>query len=176
MQANQNSGNIHRRSHHNRPDLIGEHRFGDTGQLILLCLFLILWILDSFVFKFSVPGEDYVAGYIKYPAAAIILIFAGYLSFAGLNTVFGKVREKAQVIDYGVFSIVRHPIYLGCILLYLGMIISTLSVLSFFLWIIIVVFYYLISRYEERLLLNHFGKEYEKYRQRVPMLFPFRLK
>ena len=175
MTTDTQSEKLQRKIHHNRPDLIGEHRFGDTGQLILLCLFLILWILDSFVYKFSVPGKDYIAGYIKYPAAAAILIFAGYLSFAGLKTVFGKVREKAQVIDYGVFSIVRHPIYLGCIMFYLGLIISTLSVLSFFLWIIIVIFYFLISRYEERLLLNHFGKEYEEYRQKVPMLFPFRL-
>jgi protein-S-isoprenylcysteine O-methyltransferase Ste14 len=165
-----------RRSHHNRPDLIGEHKLGDLGQLILLFLFFTVWILDSFVFDFSVPREDYISWYINYPAAAAILVFAGYLSFFGMRIVFGTVRGEPQVLTHGVFSIVRHPIYLGCILTYLGIILTTLSVLSFLLWFIIVIYYFLISRYEERLLTDHFGKEYEEYMKKVPMLFPLKIK
>jgi hypothetical protein len=31
----------------------GEHPYGDLGQIIFLLGFLIIWILDSFVFKYS---------------------------------------------------------------------------------------------------------------------------
>jgi len=31
-----------RKAHHNRDDLVGEHRFGDLGQMILLIVFLIV--------------------------------------------------------------------------------------------------------------------------------------
>jgi hypothetical protein len=41
------------RRHENREDLVGEHPFGDAGQLIFLIVFLALWALDSFVFRFS---------------------------------------------------------------------------------------------------------------------------
>ena len=30
--------------HDDRKDLIGEHAFGDLGQLILLAIFLIIWV------------------------------------------------------------------------------------------------------------------------------------
>ena len=40
-----------RRHHGARGDLAGEHRLSDIGQLIFLVSFLIIWILDSFVFQ-----------------------------------------------------------------------------------------------------------------------------
>ncbi len=35
-------------------DKNGEHPFGDAGQLILLGLFLIVWVADSFFLKRTV--------------------------------------------------------------------------------------------------------------------------
>jgi protein-S-isoprenylcysteine O-methyltransferase Ste14 len=93
----------------------------------------------------------------------------------GLNTVFGKTREEPQVITTGVFSIVRHPIYFGSILLYLGFILLSLSLLSVLIWFIIIIFYYMISRHEEKLLTQRFGSAYEEYRKKVPMLFPIKI-
>lgn len=176
MNANPKSIKHQGKLHHNRSDLVGEHKYGDTGQLILLCMFLTIWILDSFVFEFSTFLNNYIAGYIRYPVAAAVFIFAGYLSWAGLRTVFGKVREKPEIISCGVFSIVRHPVYSGSILTYLAMVISTLSIASLVFLIIIVIFYYFIARYEERLLSEHFGKEYEAYRQKVPMFVPLKIR
>ena len=89
-----------------------------------------------------------------------------------MRIVFGEERETPAVISNGVFSVVRHPIYLGCILFYLGMICFTLSLISAGLWIIIIIFYRYISRHEEKLLLDLFGTEYENYMKKVPMLFP----
>jgi len=71
-----------------------------------------------------------------------------------------------------VFGLVRHPIYLGSILLYLGLILYTLSLASVVIWLVIIVFYYFISRYEEKILTDFFGEEYVSYKQKVPMLFP----
>jgi hypothetical protein len=42
-----------RKSHQHRNDLTGEYVFGDMGQLILLVVFLVVCIADSFVFKYS---------------------------------------------------------------------------------------------------------------------------
>ena len=89
-------------------------------QLILLLVFLVVWIADSFVFKYSTFLTQYVSNYIRVPISLIVLVISGLLAGAGLNTVFGKTREEPQVITTVVFSIVRHPIYLGSILLYFG--------------------------------------------------------
>jgi len=163
----------HHRGHHaGREDLAGEHKAGDAGQLIFLLIFLAVWILDSFVLKYTTFLAQGIAWYFMLVPGVIILILSGYLAWAGLGIVFGETREPPVVIKKGVFSIVRHPIYLGSILLYLGMICMTLSLASAVLWIIIVIFYRYISRHEEKLLLERFGKEYEDYMKKVPMLFP----
>jgi protein-S-isoprenylcysteine O-methyltransferase Ste14 len=132
-------------------------------------------IADSFLFKYSTFLTQYISNYIHVPFALIILTISGLLAGFGLNTVFGKTREEPQVITTGVFSIVRHPIYLSLILLYLGFILLSLSLLSVLVWILIIVFYYMISRYEEKLLIQRFGSAYEEYKKKVPMLLPIKL-
>jgi len=164
-----------RKSHQHRSDLTGEHAFSDIGQVILLIIFLIIWIADSFVFEYSTFLTQYISNYIRVPIALTILTISGLLAGFGLNTVFGKTREEPQVITTGVFSIVRHPIYLGSILLYLGFILLSLSLLSVLVWFIIIMFYYMISRYEERFLTQRFGSAYEGYKKKVPMLFPIKI-
>ena len=113
--------------------------------------------------------------YIRVPITLTTLTVSGLLSGFGLNTVFGKSRKEPQVITTGVFFIVRHPIYLGSILLYLGFILLSLSLLSVLIWFIIIVFYYTISQYEEKLLTQRFGSAYEEYKKKVPMLLPIKL-
>ena len=41
------------KTHHGRNDLIGEHKWGDMGQILFLICFLIIWIGDSFVLNYS---------------------------------------------------------------------------------------------------------------------------
>ena len=164
-----------RKSHQHRGDLTGEHAFSDIGQLIFLVIFLVVWIADSFVFKYSTFLTQYVSNYIRVPIALIVLVISGLLAWTGLKIVFRETREEPQVIATGVFSIVRHPIYLSSILLYLGFILLSLSLLSALVWILIIVFYYIISRYEEKLLIQRFGSVYEEYKKKVPMLLPIKL-
>ncbi len=163
------------RGHAGREDLTGEHKLGDAVQLILIVVFLAVWILDSFVFGFSTSLTAVVPWYIRMPAGVLVLVLASYLVRSGLKTVFGEPQESPHVITGGVFSLVRHPIYLGAILFYAGMICMTLSLASAGLLVIIIAFYRFISRYEELLLTERFGDEYREYQKKVPMLFPLKL-
>jgi len=163
-----------RKSHQHRDDLIGEYIYGDIGQLIFLIIFLIVWIADSFIFRYSTFLTQYISNFIRVPIALVILIISGLLARAGLNTVFGKKREESHIITTGVFSFVRHPIYLASILFYLGFILLSLSLLSILMWIFIIIFYYLISRYEEKLLIKAFGSAYGEYMRKVRMFLPIK--
>ena len=163
-----------RKSHQHRDDLIGEYIYGDIGQLIFLIIFLIVWIADSFIFRYSTFLTQYISNFIRVPIALVILIISGLLARAGLNTVFGKKREEPHIITTSVFSFVRHPIYLASILFYLGFILLSLSLLSILVWIFIIIFYYMISRYEEKLLIKAFGSAYGEYMRKVPMFLPIK--
>lgn len=160
-----------RRKHSERDDLAGEHQWSDTGQLILLFVFLAVWIVDSFVFQFTTFLTNYVPMYVRVPVAIVFLFLSGYLAKTGLDTVFDKTATPG-VISKGVFGVVRHPIYLGSILFYFVLLAISLSLAAVVVWIVIIVFYHIIARYEEKLLLKKFGAEYEQYMETVPMWLP----
>jgi len=161
-----------RTSHGNREDLTGEHTVGDAGQAILACLFFIIWIADSFFFHYTTMLNQYVTVYIRIPLGIIFILISGYLALRGMSIVFGEKREPPVVIRKSVFGIVRHPIYLSEILLYLGLIILSISIAAIGLWIIAIVFLHYISRHEEKLLIARFGDEYKQYIRDVPMWIP----
>jgi len=160
------------KKHSGHPHLTGEHRWGDKIQLILLLVFLCIWVTDSFVLHFSTFLMEVIPNFIRIPIATIVLFAAWILARGGMKEVFGTEREKPEVINTGVFRAVRHPIYTGAILFYLGAILITLSLLSAAFWLIIIAAYILIARYEEQILTEEFGEEYTAYRKQTGMLFP----
>ena len=156
----------------NRDDLIGEHKLGDAGQIILACLFLATWIADSFFFKYTTVLNQYMPLSVKIPLGIVLFILSGYLARKGMSIVFGEERQKPGVIRNSVFGVVRHPIYLSEILLYLGFLMLSTSLAAALIWIIAIGFLHYISRYEEKLLLERFGDEYRQYMKEVPMWIP----
>jgi len=167
-----NDNNGKTKLHEGRDDLTGEYKWGDAGQLVLFFIFIAVWIIDSFFSRTSTFFAEYVHWIIRVLIAAQVLIFSFIISRNGLKIVFNEVRETPEVIRKGVFGIIRHPIYLGAILLYLGLIITTFSLFAVVVWIIILVFYYIIARYEEKVLVERFGDDYREYMKDVPMLVP----
>jgi protein-S-isoprenylcysteine O-methyltransferase Ste14 len=155
-----------------RDDLTGEHGLGDAGQAVLAILFGVIWIADSFFLKVTTFLNPLVPKVIRIPLGIALLIVSGYLAAVGLSIVFGEERETPVVIRKRVFGIVRHPIYLSEILLYLGLLMLSISLAATVVWILAVIFLHLISRYEEQLLLVRFGEDFETYMREVPMWVP----
>jgi protein-S-isoprenylcysteine O-methyltransferase Ste14 len=162
----------HIRRHSGREDLVGESHLGDIGQIVFAIIFTFVWISDTFFFKYSTFSSKYFLPVVRIPLGIILLLISAYLSRTGLSIVFGEKREVPCVIKKSVFGIVRHPIYLSEILLYLGLLMLRISMAAAVVWIFAIVFLHYISRYEERLLLLRFGKEYKKYMNEVPMWIP----
>ena len=160
------------KAHHRWDDLTGEHAVSDAGQLILACLFAVTWIADTFFLKVTTFLNQYVPLGVRIPSGVVLLVLAGYLAKTGMSIVFGKEREQPGVIRESVFSVVRHPIYLSEILLYLGLLTMSISLAAAAVWVVAIGFLHTISRYEERLLLARFGEEYEQYMREVPMWIP----
>jgi protein-S-isoprenylcysteine O-methyltransferase Ste14 len=161
-----------KKPHHQRDDLAGEHVVGDAGQLVLACLFAATWIADTFFFKYTTFLNQHVPLGVRIPSGVVLLVLAAYLARTGMAIVFGEEREQHGVIREGVFNVVRHPIYLSEILLYLGFLMLSISLAAAAVWVVAIGFLHYISRYEERLLLARFGEAYEQYMREVPMWIP----
>ena len=162
----------HTKAHNERDDIVGEHAVGDVGQMILACLFAATWIADTFFLEYTTFLNQYVPPVARILAGAVLLILSGYLARTGLSIVFDERRDEPRVIRKSVFSIVRHPVYLSEILLYLGLLMLSMSLAAAVVWVMGIGFLHYISRHEERLLLAHFGEEYQQYMRDVPMWIP----
>jgi len=97
------------------------------------------------------------------------------LAIKGVEGVTLKVAEThrtEKIVTVGVYSIVRHPQYLGGLLAHVGISFLLSAWYSLLSTPLMVVLIYVISRKEEEELIREFGKEYEDYKKRVPMLIP----
>ena len=143
----------------------GEHPFGDAGQLLLLALFLVVWVVDSFFLSFSTFAAARVPMLPRLVLAGVTLVAAVMLVRAG-HTVIGHGDARKGLVTTGAFRRIRHPLYLGSMLFYLGLVLATFSAASLAVFVIIFLFYNYIAAYEERLLEERFGEEYRRYRER----------
>jgi protein-S-isoprenylcysteine O-methyltransferase Ste14 len=149
----------------------GEHPFGDAGQLVLLGLFLVVWILDSFFLQRSTFLAEHIPLVFRLVFLGITLIIAGYLFQSG-HVVVSHEQRPAGLISTGAFRYVRHPLYLGSILAYLGLTVSTASLFCLALFAVIVLFYHYIAGYEEKLLQAKLGDAYMTYMKKTGRWFP----
>ena len=158
--------------HDDREDLVGEHPFGDAGQIILLIVFLIIWVLDSFVFRFSIFLAGSAPLTIRLVLAGIILAVGFYLGTKSMRIVFSEKLDSPRVIKKEIYSFMRHPMYMAMILFYVALILTTMSLLSLAMGILIFIFYNFIADYEEKLLEKKLGQDYREYKKEVPRWFP----
>ena len=149
----------------------GEHPFGDTGQLILLVLFMIVWVSDSFFLRISTFLSVHLPLYIRLSVLGLLSIIALYLFKSG-HVVVSHEQRPNSVVATGAFRYVRHPLYLASILTYLGLTVFTVSLFSLVVFVVIFVFHNYIASYEEKLLESRFGEEYGKYKKRTGKWVP----
>ena len=160
------------KTHSERPDLAGEHPWGDLGQLILFIVFVIVGICDFFFFDISELDYVKIPYWVLVVIASIVLIFGLYFARTSLKIIFGIKREKPEVVQEKIYQKVRHPMYLGAILFYLGVTILSFSLPLLFMCVIIFLFYDFIARHEEKLLVQNFGDEYVTYMKQVRRWLP----
>ena len=149
----------------------GEHPFGDSGQLVLLVLFLLIWVVDSFLLKISIFLSDYISLSIRLVILGLLLVAAVYLIRSG-HVVVSHGQRPSGVVSTGAFRYVRHPLYLGSIMFYIGLSVSTASLFSLGLVAVIFLFYNYLASYEEKLMENRFSDEYGNYKKRTGKWVP----
>ena len=149
----------------------GEHPLGDAGQLILFGVFMVVWILDSFVLNRSTFLSKYIPLVIRLLILGVALSSAFYLFKSG-HVVVTHDQRPTEVVSSGAFQYVRHPLYLGSIFVYIGLTVSTASLFCLGLLVVAILFYNYIAAYEEKLLETKFGETYIAYENKTGKWVP----
>jgi protein-S-isoprenylcysteine O-methyltransferase Ste14 len=83
------------------------------------------------------------------------------------------IKEGQRLVRSGPYALVRHPIYTGILLGFIGTALAIGELRGLLAVALITIACLLRIRIEERWLLEEFGAEYEQYRREVKALIPF---
>jgi protein-S-isoprenylcysteine O-methyltransferase Ste14 len=132
-----------------------------SGSISTVCRFS--WYLPAPTLNMQVPG--------------LILTAAGYGLFIwsvvsrGRYAVSWQMPQTHRLVTWGPYRYVRHPAYLGYFLMFLGLFFLWPQVLTMLPWVAIPG-YVQVTFDEEKLLVQHFGDEYEEYRRKAGRFIP----
>jgi len=101
----------------------------------------------------------------------IVLAFRGVVDLDGALTPLPRPRDGAELVETGVYALVRHPIYSGLILAAFGWATVRVSIVAGALAVVLAAFLRVKSEREETWLEQRFPA-YAAYRARTPRLIP----
>ena len=144
----------------------------DRGNRWVLAGFSIIGLLSAFVPAYTdridfwtIDGDTLRwVGIALYAAGSVLRIWPVYAlgnRFSGLVA----IQPGHTLLTTGIYSVIRHPSYLGMIILSLGWALAFRSIIGALLVVALIPFLIARIRAEEALLLDQFGAEYEAFRR-----------
>jgi protein-S-isoprenylcysteine O-methyltransferase Ste14 len=137
-----------------------------AGALLVL-VYSLLWFLDT---PTGVQLLRYVGGAILVVGIILIILPRFVFRSKGKPEKEKDWVETTVVVDTGIYAVVRHPLYLGWLFMYVALILLSQHWLTVIIGIPGMVCVYLISRQEDQRLIEKFGDEYKDYMQKVPRM------
>jgi protein-S-isoprenylcysteine O-methyltransferase Ste14 len=155
-----------------KPGIGYEHPYSHHIQIGSIIVFFLVWILDTFLVEFALDIRNLVPFIIRLILFVIVAITSYLLINFSHKKIFLPSDQKSQLVTDGVYSYVRHPMYLSIIVLLLAFSLLSISFLSLISWVIIVFLFNRMMIFEEAELLKILGIEYRNYMSQVPRWIP----
>jgi len=152
---------------------------GDKGSIWFLFILIAIGYFLSFRIGFTKIGRIYLWDF--FFAAGVLLIIIGLIiRLYAINTLKQHFTytvtkiENHELIETGLYKMIRHPGYLGQLFIFTGTAVSFSNWLSILSMTIAVSIGYLYRiRIEEKFMLEQMGQKYLDYQKRTKKLIPF---
>ena len=100
-----------------------------------------------------------------------MLIFGGFILLSSAWRVLYAAQSSGALATTGPYAYVRHPQYVGFIVIMLGFLLQWPTLVTFVMFPILVTMYLRLARREEKEVLAEFGEEYRRYTATTPAFF-----
>jgi protein-S-isoprenylcysteine O-methyltransferase Ste14 len=100
---------------------------------------------------------------------------AGYLLLKGKGKPSGNFENTTILVKAGIYSLIRHPLYLSLFLLGTGAMMKDLNIPTLTLGAVNLVAVYFTALIEEKEMEERFGPAYRQYMKETKMFIPFLL-
>jgi len=101
-----------------------------------------------------------------------IIIIVGYILHVRCHRAHKQAHAQSkqieEIVTTGVFSRIRHPMYLSLIIIFFGLVIAWGVVWMFLPFLLVLVLIVMTAIKEEEFLLQRFGHRYEQYMKETP--------
>ena len=101
-----------------------------------------------------------------------ILILGGFILLSTAWKVLYEAQRAATLATTGPYARVRHPQYVGFILIMLGFLLQWPTLIALIMFPILLFMYVLLAHHEEREVLAEFGEKYRRYMLSTPAFLP----
>jgi len=159
-------------------DIKEEGKFSDVAVLIAggIIFFsgLFVAVLDFFV----IQGMSYHFDLVS--LAGLVLLLVGSALRVQARRLLGeyfspvvRILPEHRLIRHGVYKYIRHPGYLGELLLYFSVPLLFHSLYGFFVMVFLIPLILYRIRVEEKMLIEKFGDEYRDYMRKSKRFIPY---
>lgn len=100
------------------------------------------------------------------------LIAAGFILISAAWNVLYQAQRAHKIATTGPYAYLRHPQYMGFILIMIGFLIQWPTIITLIMFPILVWMYARLARQEEREALAEFGEDYAAYEANTPAFLP----
>jgi protein-S-isoprenylcysteine O-methyltransferase Ste14 len=104
--------------------------------------------------------------------ASFAFIGGGFILISAGWSVLYQAQRQHALATTGVYSRIRHPQYVGFVLVMFGFLLQWPTLLTLAMFPVLVFMYARLARAEEREALAKFGPAYERYMREVPAFIP----
>ena len=140
------------------------------GKRLVFLQFALIIVLAIFPDSANVSSALNIGGTVLI-AIGLVLLFAGFRGLGKSLTANPVPNADGVLVTTGIYSIVRHPIYLGLLIITLGLVVSSGVWAQFIVWAALAVLLSYKMRWEEVLLSAKY-KGYAEYMAKVPGIVP----
>ena len=155
-----------------KPGIGYEHPYSHHIQIGSIVVFFIVWFFDTFLIEFALDIRNLIPFIIRLILFVIVAIVSYLLINSSHKKIFLPSDQKLRLVTDGVYSYVRHPMYLSIIVLLFAFSLLSISFLSLVSWVIAVILFDRMMMFEEAELLKILGNEYQNYMNQVPRWIP----
>ena len=140
-------------------------------SIIVIGMMVINYILPANLYIFRINSLRYLL-----IPAVIYWMYFFFNAFIVHRQAIRSVNKIDKIVDKGVYGIVRHPIYSSDIVLGIGIFFfrPTIIMLVIIVWMTAFLLFWM--KKEETALIEKFGRDYEEYKKKVPMIIPIKKK
>ena len=140
-----------------------------------MVFFGISWLVDMRIFRMHIRYGFFILDIIRVTSFLILLTFGFSLIKVSWKVITPEIYESEILFLEGIYKYIRHPMYMGILVIYLSLVILNLSIIMLAAWILIFLVMNIMASYEERHLIEIFGQDYKNYKDNVSKWLPVKL-